>query len=103
MRTIRVSRTFLDQLNELLDQGEQRFGRAVIDEKKSLVYGAIRKHIALFPASRMREPDLGLYIYPVTATPFVLLYDYDDVELRIHFVLHKRADRTGIDPSDIEW
>jgi mRNA-degrading endonuclease RelE of RelBE toxin-antitoxin system len=103
MRSIRVSQTFLEQLNELLDQGEQRYGRALIEEKKGLVYGTIRKHIALFPASRLRDPDLGLHAYPVTGTPFVLLYDYDDAELRIHFVLHKRADRTKIDPSDIEW
>ena len=103
MRAIRLSRTFVDQLNELLDQGEQRFGRAIIEEKKALVYATIRKHIAYFPASRMHDPGSGLSAYPVSKTPFVLLYDYDDAELRIHFVLHKRADRNRVDPTDIEW
>ena len=50
MRTVRVSLTLSDQLNELLDQN----------------------HPALFSASRMLAPDLGRHIYPVTDTPLVL-------------------------------
>ena len=103
MRAIRISVTFNDQLNDLLEQGELRFGQALIEEKKALVYAIIGKHLALFPASRVRDPELGLHLYPVTGTPFVLVYDYDDTELRMHFVLHKRADRSKIDPTDIEW
>jgi hypothetical protein len=103
MRSIRVSLTFQDQLNALLAQGEDRYSAVVIQEKKALVYQTIRNHLAFFPASRIRDPDLGLRVYPVTNTPFVLLYDFDDAELRIHFVLHAHADRTRIDPSDVEW
>ena len=103
MRTVKLSQTFHDQLNELLDQGEQRFGLAVIEQKKAIVYATIRQHIVFFPASRLRDPDLGLHFYPVSKTPFVLVYDYDDAELRIHFVLHKRADRSRIDTTDIQW
>jgi plasmid stabilization system protein ParE len=103
MRSIRLSLTFNDHLNELLAQGEDRFGESVIVAKKTLVYQTIRKHLAYFPASRVRDPDLGLHLYPVSGTPFVLVYYFDVAELRIHFVLHKRADRSTIDPADIEW
>ncbi|MFM9940376.1 MAG: hypothetical protein ACKVP7_12875 [Hyphomicrobiaceae bacterium] len=84
-------------------QGEERFGPVVIEEKRALVYATIRNHLALFPASRVRDPDLGLYVYPVTNTPFALIYSFDDIELCIHFVLHNRADRSRIDPGDIRW
>ena len=103
MRSVRLSITFNDQLNELLAQGEDRFGERFIAEKRALVYQTIRRHLVYFPASRARDPDLGLHLYEVSGTPFVLVYDFDDAELRIHFVLHKRADRSTIEPADIEW
>ncbi|AHB50245.1 hypothetical protein W911_12075 [Hyphomicrobium nitrativorans NL23] len=103
MRSIRVSRTFNDQLNALLAYGEERFGRAVAEEKKTLVYAIIRDHLAWFPASHIRDPELGLHFYPVTHTPFTLVYDFDEAELRIHFVLHQRADRGSLDPGDVAW
>ena len=103
MRSVKLSITFNNQLNELLDQGEPRFGPAVIAEKKRLVFKTIREHLVLFPASRVRDEDWGLHIYPVTKTPFLLVYDFDVSELRIYFVLHARADRSRIDPADIEW
>ena len=103
MRTIRYSKTSLDQLTDLLAQGEPRFGTQVVARKQTLVYACIHNHLASFPASRTRDPDLGLHIYPVTKTPFLLVYDFDDNELRIHFVLHARADRSRINLADIEW
>lgn len=103
MRAIRLSITFNNQLNHLLNQGEARFGELVVAKKKALVFRTIRDHLAHFPASRVRDEDLGLYIYPVTNTPFLLAYDFDDSELRIHYVLYKSADRTRVDPAAIEW
>ena len=44
---------------------------------------------------------LGLTVYPISKTPFVVLYDYDDAELRVHFLLPVRADRR--DPASAEW
>jgi hypothetical protein len=35
MRTVRFSLTFNDQFNELLEQGEHRFGIAVVEKKKT--------------------------------------------------------------------
>lgn len=103
MRTARFSITANDQLNTLLAQGLTNYSAAFVEEKRQLVYGAIRRHIVQFPATRVRDVDLGLYLYPVAKTPFVLVYDFDNAEVRIHFVLHKSADRRRIDPTTAEW
>ena len=103
MRVVRVSTTFNDQLNELLDQGEPRFGPTVVEQKRALVFATIRNHLANFPGTARREQAHGLFVYPIGTTPFVVLFDYDDNELRIHFVVHNRADRSRIDPADIAW
>jgi hypothetical protein len=63
----------------------------------------ITGHLATFPLTGHIEPEHGLYIYSVRRSPFVLLYDFDDAELRIHMVVHKGADRTTVDPSTVEW
>jgi hypothetical protein len=42
-------------------------------------------------------------VYPVTKTPFVVVYDYDDTELRVMFIFHARADLRSIDPVSVEW
>ena len=103
MRSIRYSITFNNQLTELLDQGEAKFGRAVVDSKKNIVYDTIYRHLANFPGTARREEAHGLFVYQIGKTPFVVLFEYDDNELRIHFVVHNRADRSRIDPAGIEW
>jgi plasmid stabilization system protein ParE len=103
MRSIRISKTFTDEFEMLLDQGEAKFGTTVVDSKKQLVRSTITGHLATFPLTGRVEPAHGLYIYAVRRSPFVLLYDFDDAELRIHMVVHKGADRTTLDPSRVEW
>jgi mRNA-degrading endonuclease RelE of RelBE toxin-antitoxin system len=103
MRHVRISKTAVNQLHELLAQGSAKFGAKVIAAKYGLVYSTINNHLASFPATKRRDRHLGLHLYPVAKTPFVLAYDFDDDELRIHFVLHASADRGLIDPHDIEW
>jgi plasmid stabilization system protein ParE len=103
MRRVRISKTALNQLHELLAQGSAKFGARVVAAKYGLVYSTINQHLAWFPATKRRDRNLGLHLYPVTKTPFVLAYDLDDDELRIHFVLHASSDRHLIDPNDIEW
>lgn len=102
MRAIRYSQTFRQELVELLAQGIDRFGVAVVAEKRALVYRAIQDVIALYPI-RPVDPIVGLCAYPVSRTPFVLLYDYDDEELRMHVIIHGGADRSLIDLSTIVW
>lgn len=103
MRTVRFSLTFNDQLNELLDYGEAVFGSIVTEAKKRAVYDTVEHVLARFPGAKRGDPNLGLTVYPITATPFVVLYDFDENELRIHFIFHRRASLKDIDPGSAEW
>ncbi len=99
MRGIRTSRTFDDQLVDLLAFGEQAFGRRVADEKRLRVYRTIRQFLAVHPATKQPDPVHGLCVYPIARTPFVVLYDFDDNEIRLHFVFHRSADLSGLEPN----
>lgn len=101
MRYVRYSTSFIHQLNTLLAQGEPKFGARVVDQKRDLVYDTIDQFLALFP-KKSRDPDSGLYAHAITDTPFVVLYEFDDSELRIFYVVHGHADRTRIDSTDVE-
>ena len=102
MRQVRYSTTFIHQLNTLLAQGETKFGARVVDEKRDLVYDTIDHFLAQFPR-KPRDPDLNLYTHSIADTPFVVIYDFDDTELRVYFIVHGHADRSRIDPNDVEW
>jgi plasmid stabilization system protein ParE len=103
MRRVRLSRTFNEQLADLLDQGEQLFGERIANEKRAILFSLLRNQLAHFPAAKPKHPTLGLVTYPVSRTPFVVLYDFDDVEVRVHFVVHRRASLDDLDPGDVEW
>lgn len=102
MRLIRLSRTFRDQLDELIAQGYPKFGERVVTEKRDLVLRTITDHLARHPR-RPRHPQHGLCVYPVSKTPFVLIYDFDDDELRVLFVFHGAADLRQLDTAGVEW
>jgi hypothetical protein len=51
MRTVRFSLTFNDQFNELLEQGEHRFG--------------IERFLARHPNAKRPDPAHGLCAYPI--------------------------------------
>ena len=61
--------------------------------------------LADFPGLKGAHKRLGLVVYPVSDTPFIVLYDFDAEELRVHFILRQGAgDRLDdLDPSLIEW
>lgn len=103
MRTIRVSRSYLAALHELLAYGEARFGSIVVDDKRARVERTIAHILRDYPGIGRFEANLGVYSHPVARTPFVLLYDFDDAELRLHLIVHGRADRSRIAIDDIEW
>jgi plasmid stabilization system protein ParE len=103
MKRVRLSTTFTQQLDELLAQGEPKFGVAVVEQKKQLVRSTITQHLAHFPNTGRYEPEHNLFIWTVRRTPFVILYDFDETELRIHMIVHKAADRTAIEPGSVEW
>ncbi len=103
MRVERYSITARDQLQALLLQGFSRFGIKVALEKRELLQQTIDVHLARHPRVKRPRRRLRLVVYPVTDTPFVVLYDYDDIELRVHFVLHRRASLRHLDPTSAEW
>lgn len=102
MRTVRFSRTSYDEFAELLAFGSERYGPALVAEKRDRVLRTAEVFLARHPV-RPANPELGVCALPVTRTPFVLVYDYDDAELRIHLVIHERADRRAVDLSKIVW
>jgi hypothetical protein len=102
MRRVRISKTFIAQLNELVEQGFPRFGTRVVTEKRELVFKTITDYLAQYPR-RPQHPILRLCVYPVSKTPFKLLYDFDDAELRVHFIVHKNASLDDLDPTSAVW
>ena len=46
---------------------------------------------------------LGLVVYPIARTPFFIVYDYDDVELRMYFAFLNGKPLDDIDPASAEW
>lgn len=103
MRTVRFSRTFDLQFVDLLEFGERTFGEDVAIAKRRTVYRTISQFLARFPGARRIDPRHGLCAYPISGTPFVVLYDFDDDELRVHFDFHRSADLSQLDPSAAEW
>jgi len=102
MRSVRFSKTFGDEFEALLRQGLIYFSVRIVQSKRNLVRVAINEFLVRHPV-RPVDPVLGICAYEVSRTPFVLLYDFDDHELRIHLVVHKSADRSKIDLSKIIW
>jgi plasmid stabilization system protein ParE len=91
MRTIEYSKTFTQQLTDLLVFGAQQFGPRVAIEKGELVLSLVERVIAPNPYIKKPNIRVGLVVYPVPRTPFVLLYDETETNVRVHFVIHGRA------------
>ncbi len=102
MRRVRLSKTYDDELEVLLGQGLSGFGVKVVRKSRDRVEWAIEQTLLQHPR-RPIDPQLGLCTYHVTKTPFVLLYDFDDTELRVHLITHAGMDRSAIDLSKVIW
>lgn len=103
MRRVRRSRTAIVDLQTLLAQGRPKFGFRVIAEKLETLDRVIDTYLAEYPQNGFRDPRRNFYHYPVSGTPFTVVYEYDDAELRVLFVVHQRADRHRLDPAAVEW
>ncbi len=103
MRTPRFSKTFEHAFNALLAQGETHLGAGLVRRKRTAVLTTIADFLAAHPEAKRPHPRLGLVVYPISTTPFVVLYDFDDVELRVHFIFHKHASLNDLDPTSAEW
>jgi hypothetical protein len=102
MRRVVRSRTYVAQLKILIQQGADVFGAAVAERTLARIDHTIEEHLARYPEKPI-DGQLGLYVYAVSRTPFVLIYDFDEEEIRVHFIVPARADRTSIDLTSVEW
>ena len=87
----------------MLGQGVGRFGSRVVAEKRDRVYDTLDQFLSHYPAAQTPHPKLGLRVYPISRTPFVVLYDFDDDELRVHFILHRSANLGDLDSTSADW
>ena len=102
-RIVRFSRTARDAFVQLLLQGAEKFGVDVADEKRRLVVACLETYLAANPHHGLYDRLRKVRHFPVSKTPFVVVYEYDDDELRVLFILHKSADRRRLDPSQVTW
>ncbi|HRD74635.1 MAG TPA: hypothetical protein PK264_01655 [Hyphomicrobiaceae bacterium] len=83
-------------------QGTEASGAAVVEAKLRAIDDMIGQFLVHYPGAKPRHPGLGLVAHPVTGTPFILLDDYDDDELRLHFIVHAHANLDDLDPAATE-
>jgi hypothetical protein len=103
MRRIRRSVTYVTQLQDLLDFSAATFGMTVASAKLARIDKLLKDNLAYFPATGLHDTQLKLFVYPISQTPFVVIYDFDDTELRLHMIVHGRADRSRINPDEVKW
>lgn len=87
----------------MLRAGADAFGVDVADEKRRRVEDCIRNYLAMHPGHGLRTSGRPFRHYPVTDTPFTIVYEFDVEELRVLFILHNRADRRKLRTSSVEW
>ncbi len=103
MRTVRYAQSAEASLRTLLAQGAAKFGVDVADEKRLLLRTCVSTYLAEYPHHDLRTPGQTFRHYPVADTPFTVVFDYDEVELRVLFIVHQRADRRQLDVRDVIW
>ena len=60
----------------------------------------IEQHLVHFPKKPV-DKELGLNVFPILRTPFLLIYD-NDSDLRVHFIVPMRRDWNNIDPKAVD-
>jgi plasmid stabilization system protein ParE len=103
MRSIIYSKTFEEQLLDYLEHGARTFGKAVAIDKQNRIYTTLKNVIAPNPGLKRHDPSLGLVVYPISKTPFFVLYDYDETQVRVHFIFIKGKPLNDIDTAIAEW
>ena len=83
MRRVVRSRTYVAQLKAIIEDGAVTFGIATANRTLAHIDKNLTQHLAHFPGNKQADVRLGLVVSPISKTPFVVLYDYDDAELRV--------------------
>jgi mRNA-degrading endonuclease RelE of RelBE toxin-antitoxin system len=90
------------QLKTFIEQGTEAFGAALAERTLARIDYTIEQHLARY-SKKPIDDGLGLCVYAVRRTPFVLIYAFDEEDVRVHLIVPARADRTSIDPMSVEW
>lgn len=75
----------------------------VAEAKLALLDCTLEHFLAVYPSTKRVHPVLGLRVYPIARTPFVVLYDFDDQQLRVHFIFLAGAPLDNFDPKSAVW
>ena len=102
MRRVRRSLTAINGLQMLLHQGLPKFGSTVVHAKLQRVDRTLA-HLAEYPRTGIYKRRQKLYHYPVADTPFVVVDEFDDTDLRVLFIVHKSADRRLLKRAIVAW
>ena len=103
MRTVKTSLTARRQLKDILTEGVQKFGEDVADRTATRIDIAVHSLLCHFPDWFAKEAYRGLHTYAVPKTPVVVAYNFDEKELRVHFIFHQGQNREGWKPTDAQW
>jgi hypothetical protein len=102
-RRVVRSKTATDGLARLVAQGRPKFGGKVVASKVLKLDRTISQYLAASPHRGLVDQATGLRFYPVTDTPFVIVYEYDERELRVLFITHASADRSPLERANVRW
>jgi hypothetical protein len=104
-RRVTYSRTFREQLGSFIEQGELKHGARIAEEKERLVLDFIDTTLSRTPALKQRDAKLSFVVYPVSNTPFIVIYDFDDEEVRVVTCLLKGVGNRldDFDPKSVKW
>ena len=91
MRRVRLSQAFVRALKRHLREGADRFGFATARSIERKLDRVIFHHLPRSPLLGRRHNGLGRYVFHVPKTPFILLYDFNERELRMHLVVVARS------------
>ena len=103
MRHVQIAASARSFFQTMLEQGADKFGLAVAMEKERLVYQTLESQVAEDPHLGIYDQHLNLFTYHVSETPFVLVYEYDETDVRVLFIVHERADRRRLDTANVAW
>ncbi len=87
----------------MLAETEQRYGLVVAGQKRGIVMHCIQSTLARFPGLKAVDVDIGCVVYPVSKTAWSILYDFDEQELRVHFIVYATENLEDLDPHSAEW
>ena len=70
-------------------------------KKERIVYDTLNGDLTEYPQFGLFDSRLKLRTYHISKTPFVVVYDYVDIEVCVFFIVPQRADRSRLSVADV--